>query len=133
VLFLRRLSGFVLALALGAGNTGVCAGWASTPEARMACCSDGATCPMHRNEAGGNKTVRPITQVQADTCCASAEHENSSQSRPTHVTALPSPVLENGIVLTQKPRLAALDAIWRTAPIPTPSIPKHVLLSVFLV
>ena len=41
VVFSRRLSSVALTLALLAGNIGVCAAWAATPEARMACCAEG--------------------------------------------------------------------------------------------
>ena len=131
--FLKRVSTFALTLALAAGNAGVCAGWAATPEERMECCTDGATCPMH-SEAGNKSAVRLLTQMQADTCCASAEHETSSPSQPTGIVAITSPILGNGSVLPQAPPLVAQTGTWRSAePIPIASIPRHVLLSVFLV
>jgi hypothetical protein len=132
--FHTRLSAVVLALALAAANRAACAGWLPTPEARMACCADGAACPMHEGESPGTRSDRVITQVQADDCCASAERENSSQSGPTFVTAVTSAVLGTGTVLPASLPALVLSDGWRTsAPIPAAPVPKHVLLSVFLV
>lgn len=70
----------------------------------------------------------------ADSCCASSEREDSGQSSPTFVAALSSAILGRGIVLPAGvPNLVLSDG-WRTvAPIPFAPVPKHVLLSVFLV
>ena len=126
---------FALALAvlISAGNVAVCAGWAPTPEARMACCSESA-CPMHKGDSQNSGSARVITQAQADSCCASAEHENSSQPSPTFVAAISSAVLGTGIALPATVPALVLSDSWRSvAPIPTAHVPKHVLLSVFLV
>jgi hypothetical protein len=89
---------------------------------------------MHKGDSHGSASERVVSQAQADSCCASAEHKNSSQSSPTFVAAISSAVLETGITLpTTVPALVLSDG-WRTvAPIPTTHVPKHVLLSVFLV
>ena len=127
----KRLPAIVLSLALVAGNVAVCAGWAPTPEARMACCSDGGTCPMHTSESGSN---RPITQAEADSCCASSEGEGSTQSNPTVAPALSNAALGPAVILpVSAPRLS-LNASWRTiVPVRSTPVPKYVLLSVFLV
>lgn len=128
-----RLSALALSLALIAANGAVCAGWALTPEARMACCFE-STCPMHKGESQGSNSERSISQVQADSCCASSEHRKSSESSPTFVAAVPSAVLGAGVVLPAVAPALVLSDGWRTvAPIPTAHVPKHVLLSVFLV
>ena len=130
---IHRLSALALSFMLLAGNAAVCAGWAPTPEARMACCSDSA-CPMHKEESQSSASSRVISQAQADSCCASAEHENSSQSSPTFVAAISSAVLGTGIALPATVPALVLSDGWRTvAPLPTAHVPKHVLLSVFLV
>jgi len=133
VALVHRLSAVALSLVLLAGNAVVCAGWAPTPEARMACCSE-STCPMHKGDSQGSTSTRVVSQVQADSCCVSAEHKNSSQSSPTFVVTISSAVLGTGITLpTPEPALVLSDG-WRTvAPIPTTHVPKHVFLSVFLV
>jgi hypothetical protein len=89
---------------------------------------------MHKGDLQNYGSAPDITQAQADNCCASAEHENSSQSSPTFVAAISSAVLGTGIALPATVPPLVLSDGWRTvAPIPTAHVPKHVLLSVFLV
>jgi hypothetical protein len=134
VRLVQRLAALGLTFALMAGNAAICAGWMPTPEARMACCADGGECPMHKGDTRGSRPERVVTQAQADRCCASSERENSNQSNPSFVAAITAPVLGAGTVLpTHVPALVLSDA-WRTSgPIPVAPVPKHVLLSVFLV
>ena len=100
----------------------------------MACCLEGSTCPMHGDDSDAAGTNRALTQAQADTCCASSEQQSSNQSTPTGTAAISNAVLGTSIVLPPSvPALVLTDA-WRTdAPIPTTLVPKHILLSVFLV
>jgi hypothetical protein len=128
------LSAFALALALLAGNLGVCAGWTATPKARMACCADGDTCPMHQADSQSSGEKRVVSQAQADACCAASERQQSSQSAPTSIPAVSSAVFGAGVVVPAPiPALVGSDA-WRiVAPIPISPVPRHVLLSVFLV
>jgi hypothetical protein len=89
---------------------------------------------MHKGESQNSGSGRVISQAQADTCCASSEHETSSQSSPTFVTAISSAVLGTGIALPATVPALVLSDGWRSvAPIPPTHVPKHVLLSVFLV
>jgi hypothetical protein len=128
-----RLFALALAVLMSGGSGVVCAGWAPTPEARMACCSDSA-CPMHKGDSHSSGSERGITQAQADTCCASSEDETSSQSSPTFAAAISSAALGTGVVLPATVPALVLSDGWRTvSPIPTTHVPKHVLLSVFLV
>jgi hypothetical protein len=121
-------------LALGAGNAAVCAGWLPTPEARMACCAEGGPCPMHQGESSRSGSARVITQAQADNCCASSERGSSSQSNPTFVASITQAVLGTGVIIPATVPARFLSDAWRTvAPPPTTPVPKHVLLSVFLV
>jgi hypothetical protein len=133
VLVFRRLSTLVLSLMLLLGsNLAVCAGWAATPEARMACCTEDDTCPMHKGES--HDSSQQLTQSQAVACCAASEPEPSNQSAPSFISVISSAVLGAGVVLhVPVPSLVASDA-WRTVvPIPIAPVPRHVLLSVFLV
>ncbi len=131
---IRRLSAVLLAAGLLAGDAAVCAGWLATPEARMACCSEGHECPMHKGDSHSSGSARVLTQAQADSCCASAEGQNSNQSTPSFVTAITAAVLGVGVVLPAKVPALVLSDAWRTSvPIPIAQVPKHVLLSVFLV
>ena len=132
--WLKRLSTLAAVLALVAGNVALCAGWAATPEARMACCTDGDACPMHKGVSHHSDSTRVITQAQADTCCASSEQQPSDQSPTSFLTFISSALLGTGIIVPAPLPALVISSAWRTsAPIPSASIPKHVLLSVFLV
>jgi hypothetical protein len=117
-----------------AGNAGVCAGWLATPKARMECCAPGGDCPMHKRDSHSSGSERGLTQTQADSCCASSERENSNQSNPSFVSAITAAVLGVVVVLPADVPALVLSDGWRTsAPMPSAPVPKHVLLSVFLV
>lgn len=135
LIFSPRLSAVALSLALLAGNVALCAGWAAAPEARMACCSEGGSCPMHKSDADSSRSQqRVITQAQADGCCASSEREESSQSTPTFAPTISSAVLGPAIALPENVPALVLSDAWRTVtPLPASVVPRHVLLSVFLV
>ena len=130
----HRLAVLALAFGLVAGNAAVCAGWMATPEARMACCADEAECPMHKGDSHRARSERAVTQAQADSCCAAAEGQNANQSNPSFVTAITAAVLGGGVVLPATVPALVLSDAWRTSvPISIAPVPKHVLLSVFLV
>ena len=89
---------------------------------------------MHKGDSHRSGSGRVLTQVQADSCCASSERENPNQSSPTFAAAITAAVLGVGIVLPAKVPALVLSDAWRTAaPIPVAPVPKYVLLSVFLV
>ena len=133
-ILIKRASAVILALGLLAGNAAVCAGWLATPEARMACCADGVECPMHKGSSDRSESERVLTQAQADSCCAAAEGQNSNQSNPSFVTVISAAVLGAGVVLPAVVPALVLSDGWRTSvPIPIAPVPRHVLLSVFLV
>ena len=130
----KRLPALALTVLVSVGNAAVCAGWAPTPEARIACCAEGQDCPMHKGESHTPGSRQRITQAQADTCCATSEREHSNQSSPTFVAAITSAVLGAGVVIPSPVPALVLSDGWRSvAPIPIGAVPKHVLLSVFLV
>jgi hypothetical protein len=122
-----------MTLALVAGNAAVCAGWSASPEARMACCTEGGACAMHEGDSHASGSHGLPTQAQADACCASSERESSDQSSPTLVVAISNAVLGTGVVLPPSVPALMLSDSWRTAaPVRVGPVPKHVLLSVFL-
>jgi hypothetical protein len=132
--FGRRLSALLAALALFAGSPAVCAGWLPTAEARMACCVEGRACPMHEGNDHGSGSGHVMTQAEADTCCMASEREPSTPSNPALPAAISVSVLGPGTVLPAMVPALVLSDHWRTAlPVPTTLVPKHVLLSVFLV
>ena len=107
-----------------------CAGWQTSAEARLECCQDGA-CPMHHHEDAASPTH--ITQAAADTCCAPSPRHESSPSTAVFATTMTLAVLQSlpALVLSLAPT-TALSAPWET-PSPPARVPKHLLLSVFLV
>ena len=132
--FVRRFAALALTFGLMAGNAAICAGWMSSPEARMACCAGGAECAMHRGNSHHAESHRVLTQTEADNCCASAEGKSSNQSSPTVVAATTVAVLGDGIALPANIPALVLSDGWRTlAPLPVSPVPKHILLTVFLV
>lgn len=129
----RRLFALAITVLVAAGNAAVCEGWAATPEARMACCSDGQPCPMHEGHSAGSTSTQTVTQAQADSCCALSEQEQSGRSNRALSTPVPSAVLGPGIVVPPAPPRLVLTDAWRTGTsVPSPPVSKHVLLSVFL-
>ena len=131
----QRLAALALAFGLVAGNAAaICAGWLPTPEARMACCADGAECPMHMGNSHSSASQRVLTQAQADSCCAAAEGHRSNRLHPSLVTVITAAVLGVGVVVPAGVPALVLSSAWRrSAPIPIAPVPRHVLLSVFLV
>ena len=128
-----RVSAAVLSMALLAGDVALCAGWAATPEARMACCADEDTCPMHRSD-GQTEGDRAVTQAHADSCCAASEPERTDQSTPTFASTISSAVLGTATVMPAALPVLVPGGAWPIAvPLPPDSVPKHVRLSVFLV
>jgi hypothetical protein len=89
---------------------------------------------MHKGRSEESGSQHAITQAQADACCAASEREQSSSSNPAAAQAISAAVLGPGVVLPAiAPALVLTDG-WRTvAPIHSPPVPRHVLLSVFLV
>ena len=131
--FGRRFSAVALSLAFLSGDVALCAGWVATAEARMACCADEDTCPMHRSD-GQTEGDRAVTQPQADSCCAASEPERTDQSTPTFASTISSAVLGIATVMPAALPVLVLGGAWPIAvPLPPGSVPKHVRLSVFLV
>ena len=128
----RRVSALVLTLALVAGHAALCAGWAATPEARMACCAEEAACPMHKSDSSGSDRGG-LSQAHADSCCAFSERDASAPSLPMLAVAISAAVAGTPIKLPAETPALVLSDAWRSvAPLPAGSVPKHVLLSVFL-
>jgi hypothetical protein len=129
------LTTVLLCLGLIAGNAGICAGWAATPEERMACCEEGRNCPMHTRETDDSGSGKVLTQADADSCCLVSEGRKSSDTQvPTFAAALSFAVMGPGVVLPASvPALVVSDGWRMVLPIPTTPVPRHVLLSVFLV
>jgi hypothetical protein len=100
----------------------------------MACCAEGGACPMHNGESHESGSDRLVTQAQADSCCASSQRKESGQSVPLFAPTISPAVLGPAVALPAALPALVLSDGWRTVtPAPTSPVPKHVLLSVFLV
>ena len=112
----------------------MCAGWVPAPAARMACCEEGGHCAEHDGDSRTAGVHRVLTQGDADRCCASSERGGSTPSTPTFAPSVSVAALEPGVVLPRIVPALVLSDAWRTvSPLPTAAVPKHLLLSVFLV
>jgi hypothetical protein len=127
----RRLSAAFLTLTVLLGNAGVCAGWMPSAQARMACCTDEAQCPMHKRGSSPRAHHHDVSQEAADACCTMSEGE-PAHSSPVFTVVIPSAVLRVETVLPAETPARALRDAWRE-PVPLGSTPKYVLFSVFLV
>lgn len=129
----RRLSAGLLTVFLSAGDPALCLGWVPTPETRMACCKSDA-CPMHKRESADSGSQRTVTQAQADSCCAASERDDSRSSIPTFAATISAVVFGPAIILPTGSPAPVESHIGRPVTlIVIEPVPKHVLLSVFLV
>lgn len=130
---LARVSALVAVLAMATGAWAECAGWQSTPEARMACCVAGDACPMHKSGASRSDSSANVSQADADRCCAASTQDDSTPSTPNVVATAPLAAVPNPILFVAPPTRASLD-FWRAlSPRPGSQVPRHLLLSVFLI
>ena len=98
----------------------------------MACCSEDAQCSMHETEAHHGAGRSALSQAEADGCCALSQGHHS----PPPVTPAAFPVTLSLASPQASVVVQAQESIdlWR-AQLPTPStaVPRHLLLSVFLI
>lgn len=133
MLLARRIVALALTVFISGGNVGLCAGWEATAEARMACCVDGGSCPMHTSEGHGSDSTRVISQAEADSCCAAAESGDRTPSTPTFALAVPPAPLVHELFASVPPAALPLDAGREPVPLAGRQVPRHLLLSVFLI
>lgn len=130
----RHCSAAALVVTLSVANLGVCAGWASTAQARLDCCASGTACPMKHSGGGDADGGQGLSQSEADACCAAAEPGGSTQSGPTLASTISPAVLGAGAVM---PLLRPVEhRSWTRSGDPPPSaIPddRYLLLTVFLI
>jgi len=125
----KRVASILCVLTLAQSAVALCAGWQATPEARLNCCQDGA-CPMHRHDEA--TPAASVTQSAADDCCALSSSPEGRPSAVIFASTITLAVLRSlppsVVTLAPAPLLFSLDA-----PSPPAHVPKHLLLSVFLV
>lgn len=127
---IRCVAALALSLALASPGPGACSGWLATPETRMACCVDGSHCTMHESTRAG--AAAGITQAAADSCCTISDADPSPTPAAWILLAPPAPAVQ------RVPGLLALvveaPALSPTPPpLPAIQVPRHLLLSVFIV
>lgn len=129
VLVVVRTIAAALIAVLTAGPVGLCAGWQTTAEERMACCAEGVACPMHKGERHQSDSKVAITQAQADDCCAASEGGASSSAK----TSIAVPAVQQQIILL--PAAESSRLLIPSDPVPdrAAAVPRHLLNSVFLV
>lgn len=130
---MSRIVTATLVILLSSGGLGLCAGWDAAPEARMACCVSGDTCPMHESSAAGTGAATFVSQAQADSCCAASERDDSTPSASAFVPVVSRVPLVGPVAPAAPPTGTPFD-VWRgLVPRPGSQVPKHLLLSVFLI
>jgi hypothetical protein len=132
---IRRAAAVLAAFALMSLQAGaVCEGWQSTPEARMACCEATERCAMHAPppQTVGHGHPGHHSQSGADTCCAMSEPGNSGERGATFAPSAAEAALDIAAAVAAGSPATAYARHRSTAPPPRGHVPKHVLLSVFL-
>ena len=130
-----RIAAVLIAVMLPTSAWAQCAGWQSTAQARMACCVNEGQCPMHSRNGhqSGSGAQTKMTQAEADACCGLSERSTSTPSASSHLTPIVLAVVSTP-VSPISPALATLRAGSRdSVPIVSSPVPRHLLLSVFLV
>ena len=131
---MQRWLATLLGLMLTAGPIALCAAVTPSPEARMACCSENDTCPMHDGATQSSGSHHQPSQSQADQCCVASERGAPRQSMPMTVGVLSTPVVDASVLLPlQVPALVRTDAWRTTTPLLVTPVPRHLLLTVFLI
>lgn len=129
----RRLAALMLSLLVVSGHLAECAGWLGSPEARMACCEDEQTCPMHHNGSTPTASAHAVSQADADRCCGASE-QGAAVPSISHSAIDGVSALAPAVVAVPSAAFAAIRAEWRWPdPRPLGQRPRRVLLSVFLI
>src|SRR5262249_29643734 len=130
---LSRLAALAMVLVLVGGHLAECQGWLSTAEARMACCANEQQCPMHKAAQHSSGSSQRISQSDADRCCATSEHgESTATFVKTSAADAPAliPIALSDVLAS--PATWLDNSIGRVSGLPT-TRSRHVLLSVFLI
>jgi len=99
----------------------------------MACCAGGAECAMHPADEHAGHSTPPVSQSDADACCASAEQSDSTPSAKAFVAVVALDLAVSPVVAVAPPLRTLFDAWHASAPLDTSQAPTHLLLSVFLI
>jgi hypothetical protein len=99
----------------------------------MACCTDEASCPLHKSESHQPGLKRVISQAQADSCCAGSQPNDSTTPGSAFILAttlapaiVPAPLVVPLPTVTVNTRRVLI-------PPPGPPVLIHILLSTLVV
>lgn len=84
---------------------------------------------MHQGDGDGS--AQAISQAEADSCCAASETDESAPTASTLNFSISLAPVQTAVQLVDRP-LVRFETQRTLAPIPSTSVPKHLLLSVFL-
>lgn len=129
-LLLRRVAASALILIVSVGGLGCCAAWAASADAEMGRRADGDACPMHQAPNPDDTT----TALQAtESCCPPVARADATPAVAPFapMTVLAPAVGPASFVVpsTGHPRQAQQAPAF----VPGSPVPKHLLLSVFLI
>ena len=131
----KHLVVLVLALLVTAGNLAVCAGWQGTAAARMACCTSPGGCPMHAQGADDQtgSTASVASQAQADSCCASSETGDATQTAQGLQWSWAPALVVSFVLADVRPDVRHQPVrAQSTRPPPARAVARHLFLAVFL-
>ena len=128
----RRIGVIALVLFISGGDAALCAGWEVTAEARMACCVCGA-CPMHQSDQHGSAQADTVSQAEADSCCVASESADPTPTSPVFAMVLPSAIPVQQLFAFVSPLILMADAAREPIPLSGSLVPRHLLLSLFLI
>jgi hypothetical protein len=128
---LRQACSLVLLLALFVPAAVECAGWKPSAEARKACCAAGTCAKESAQLSAGSKPI--VSQADADDCCAASETQESDSPSPTHATLIAVADLQPAVFPATFDLTPATRRSERLEPPQATAVPRHLLLSVFLV
>jgi hypothetical protein len=89
---------------------------------------------MHPNghQVGSGPQTR-MTQTEADACCALSERSTSTPSGSSHLTPITLAVVSTPVASVPADHLTLRAGSREPVPIVSSPVPRHLLLSVFLV
>ena len=88
---------------------------------------------MHTRALSGSDSTARVSQAEADSCCAASESDDSTAPAPTLAkTVPPAPLAAELFAFVPSP--AVPRDFWReSVPLAGSQVPRHLLLSVFLI
>ena len=129
----NRVTAAFLAFALFGVGVAPCAGWETTAQTRHDCCVDGQCPDQLKNDGHSESHNGPVSQAQADACCAASEQQNQQRSAqfagPTFLLLPPV----DSVVITAGDLTPPERTDPTVVPVPSPPTRLHLLFSVFLV